>query len=445
MEALQYVLYLLVTITVLVTVHEFGHYLAARASGVRILRFSVGFGRPLLSWTDKRGTAFTLAAIPLGGFLQMYGEGEETGHWEPREGSEYPNIPFDRLSPWWRIIIAAAGPAANFVLAVAVYWAISVAGVTAYIPIVGTVEEDTPAHVAGLRGGEELVSIDGRPTPTWPEVNAALAGRLGDTGEIDIAARRPEQTSTRVYRVPVEQWRRGEEAPDLLGDLGIVAPPAVIGRVLDDSAAARAGLRAWDRVLAVDGEVVETWYDWVVAVRAAPERAVSLLVDRGGRELDVLLTPSATSEGGTMIGFAGVEAPVRTIRYSMIEALAWSANETAAKTVLTLNLLGRMFTGTVSPKNLSGPVMIAKIAKDSAQTGWRNFLTILALLSISLGVINLLPIPILDGGHILFACAQIVARRPVPPRVQAIGMRVGLFLVSFTMLFVIYNDVARLL
>ena len=445
MEALQYVLYLLVTISVLVTVHEFGHYLAARASGVRILRFSVGFGRPLLSWTDKRGTAFTLAAIPLGGFLQMYGEGEETGHWEPREGSEYPNIPFDRLSPWWRITIAAAGPAANFVLAVAIYWAISVAGVTAYIPIVGTVEEDTPAHVAGLRGGEELVSIDGRPTPTWPEVNAALAGRLGDTGEIDIAARRPEQTSTRVYRVPVEQWRRGEEAPDLLGDLGIVALPAVIGRVLDDSAAARAGLRAWDRVLAVDGEVVETWYDWVVAVRAAPERAVSLLVDRGGRELDVLLTPSATSEGGTMIGFAGVEAPVRTIRYSMIEALAWSANETAAKTVLTLNLLGRMFTGTVSPKNLAGPFMIAKIAKDSAQTGWRNFLTILALLSISLGVINLLPIPILDGGHILFACAQIVARRPVPPHVQAIGMRVGLFLVSFTMLFVIYNDVARLL
>ena len=445
MEALQYVLYFLVTIAVLVTVHEFGHYLAARASGVRILCFSVGFGRPLLSWTDKRGTAFTLAAIPLGGFLQMYGEGEDTEHWEPREGSEYPNIPFDKLSPWWRIIIAAAGPAANFVLAVAVYWAISVAGVTAYIPIVGTVEEDTPAHVAGLRGGEELVSIDGRATPTWPEVNAALVGRLGDTGEIDIAARRPEQTSTRVYRVPVEQWRRGEEAPDLLGDLGIVALPAVIGRVLDDSAAARAGLRAWDRVLAVDGEVVETWYDWVVAVRAAPERAVSLLVDRGGRELDVWLTPSARSEGGTMIGFAGVEAPVRTIRHSMIESVVWSANKTAENTVLTLNLLGRMFTGTVSPKNLSGPVMIAKIAKDSAQTGWRNFLTILALLSISLGVINLLPIPILDGGHILFACAQIVARRPVPAHVQAIGMRVGLFLVSFTMLFVIYNDVARLL
>ena len=445
MEALQSVLYLLVTIVVLVTVHEFGHYLAARASGVRILRFSVGFGRPLLSWTDKRGTAFTLAAIPLGGFLQMYGEGEDTGHWAPGEGAEYANVPFDKLSPWWRITIAAAGPAANFVLAFAVYWAISVAGVTAYIPIVGTVEEDTPAHIAGLRGGEELVSIDGRPTPTWPEVNAALAGRLGDTGDIDIAARRPEQASARVFRVPVEQWGRGEEAPDLLDDLGIPVLPSVIGRVLDDSAAARAGLRAWDRVLAVDGDAVETWYDWVDAVRASPQRAMSLRVERGGRELDVFLTPSATPAGATMIGFAGVEAPVRTIRYSMIEAVAWSVNETAAKTVLTLNLLGKMFTGMVSPKNLSGPVRIAKIAKDSAQTGWRNFLTILALLSISLGVINLLPIPILDGGHILFACAQIVARRPVPAYIQAIGMRVGLFLVSFTMLFVIYNDVAGLL
>ena len=445
MEALQYVLYLLVTLGVLVTVHEFGHYLAARASGVRILRFSVGFGRPLLSWTDKRGTAFTLAAIPLGGFLQMYGEGEDTGHWEPREGSEYANIPFDKLSPWWRITIAAAGPAANFVLAFCVYWAIAVAGVTAYIPIVGAVEEDTPAYAAGLRGGEELLAIDGRPTLTWPEVNMALAGRLGDTGHIDVAARRPEHPSTRAYRIPVEQWHRGEEAPDLLAALGIVALPAVIGRVLDDSAAERADLRAWDRVLTVDGNVVETWYDWVEAVRAAPGRALSLRVDRGGRELELWLTPSARSVGETKIGFAGVEAPVRTIRHSMIESVVWSANETAAKTVLTLNLLGKMFTGMVSPKNLSGPFMIAKVAKDSAQTGWRNFLTILALLSISLGVINLLPIPILDGGHILFACAQIVARRPVPAHVQAIGMRVGLFLVSFTMLFVIYNDVARLL
>ena len=445
MEALQYVLYLLVTVGILVTAHEYGHYLAARASGVRILRFSVGFGRPLLSWTDKRGTAFTLAAIPLGGYLQMYGEGEDTGDWEPEAGAEYANIPFDKLSPWWRIVIAAAGPAANFVLALVVYWAIAVAGVTAYVPIVGTVEQGTPAHAAGLRGGEELVAIDGRPTPTWSEVSVALAGRLGETGEIHIAARRPDAQVAREYLVPVEDWRRGEEAPDLLDELGIVALPAVIGRVRDDSAAARAGLRAWDRILAADGVVIESWFDWVDAVRGAPERVIELRVDRGGREIELWLTPSARSEGEETVGFAGVEAPVRTVRHSMIEAIAWSANETAAKTVLTLQLLGKMFAGMVSPRNLSGPVMIAKVARDSAQTGWRNFLIILALLSISLGVINLLPIPVLDGGHILFAFAQIVARRPVPAQVQAVGMRVGLFLVSFTMLFVIYNDVARLL
>ncbi len=445
MEALQYVLYLLVTVGILVTVHEYGHYLAARASGVRILRFSVGFGRPLLSWTDKRGTAFTLAAIPLGGYLQMYGEGEDTSDWEPRAGAKYPNIPFDKLSPWWRIVIAAAGPAANFVLAFVVYWAIAVAGVTAYVPIVGTVEQGTPAHAAGLRGGEELVAIDGRRTPTWSEVSVALAGRLGETGDIHISAQRPDASSMREYRIPVEDWQRGEEGPDLLAELGIVALPAVIGRVRDDSAAARAGLLAWDRILAADGVAVESWVDWVNAVRGAPERAIALRVDRGGREVELWLTPSARAEGEQTVGFAGVEAPVRTVRYSTIEALAWGANETAAKTVLTLNLLGKMFAGMVSPKNLSGPVMIAKIARDSAQTGWRNFLIILALLSISLGVINLLPIPILDGGHILFALAQIVARRPVPAQVQAVGMRVGLFLVGFTMLFVIYNDVARLL
>ncbi|MDE0452154.1 MAG: RIP metalloprotease RseP [Gammaproteobacteria bacterium] len=445
MEALQYLFFFLVTIAILVTVHEFGHYLAARASGVRILRFSVGFGRPLLSWTDRRGTAFTVAAIPLGGYLQMHGEDGDSGDWEADEASEYPNIPFDKLSPWWRIVIAAAGPGANFVLAFVVYWALGVAGATAYIPILGTVEEDTPAHLAGLRGGEELLAIDGRPTPTWREVNVALARRLGDTGDIEVSAKRPEQASARVYRIPVEQWSRGEEAPDPFASLGLLPLPAVIGRVLDDSAAERAGLRAWDRVLAVDGNVVETWDDWVEAVRAAPERALSLRVDRGGREVDVWLTPSAESVGEESIGFAGVEAPVRTVRHSVVEAIAWGANETAANTMLTLNILGKMFAGMVSPKTLSGPVRIAKIAKDSAQTGWRNFLNILALLSISLGVINLLPIPILDGGHILFACAQIVARRPVPPQVQAIGMRIGLFLVGFTMLFVIYNDVVQLL
>ena len=445
MEALQYVLYLLLTIGVLVTVHEFGHYLAARASGVRILRFSVGFGRPLLSWTDRRGTAFTLAPIPLGGYLQMHGEDGDSGYWEPEEGSQYPNIPFDKLSPWWRITIAAAGPAANFVLAFAVYWAIAVAGVTAYIPIIGAVEEGTPAHLAGLRGGEELVAIDGRPTQTWSEVSVALAGRLGDTGEIDIAARLPQDPSARVYRIPLEDWRRGEEASDLLDGLGIIPLPAVVGRVLEDSAAARAGLRMRDRILAADGVVIGSWGDWVDAVRSAPGRTIALRVDRGGRKLDLWLTPSAVPEGETTIGRAGVEVPVRTVQRSMIEGLAWSANETASKTLLTLNLLGKMFTGMVSPRNLSGPIMISKIARDSAQTGWRNFLNILALLSISLGVINLLPIPILDGGHILFAGAEIVARRPVPAHVQALGVRVGLFLVSFTMLFVIYNDVVRLL
>ena len=448
MEALQYALSFLVTIAVLVTAHEFGHYLAARASGVRILRFSVGFGRPLLSWTDKRGTAFILAAIPLGGYLQMYGEDEDTGHWAPDEGSDYANIPFDKLSPWWRIVIAAAGPAANFVLAFAAFWAISLAGITTYVPIVGAVGQDTPAHVAGLRGGEELLAIDGQPTPTWSDVNVALVGRLGDTGDIAIEARQPEQASPQVYRIPVEQWRRGEEAPDLLADLGIQVLPAVIGRVLDDSAASRAGVRAGDRVLSADGELIETWDDWVLAVRAAPERVMSVGVDRDGRHVDLRLTPGVRSEGGETIGFAGVvaaEPPVRAVRHSMIEGVVWSATETAAKTVLTLNLLGKMVTGTVSPKNLSGPVRIAKFAKDSAQTGWRSFFTLLALLSISLGVINLLPIPVLDGGHILFACAHVVAGRPVPAHVQAAGVRIGLFLVGFTMLFVIYNDVAQLL
>ncbi len=442
MDALWYVFYLLITLGVLVTVHEFGHYVVARASGVRILRFSVGLGRPLYLWKDSRGTEFVIAAIPLGGYLRMYESGDAAAG-----ADNSGDKAFDRLSPWWRIAIACAGPAANFVLAFLVYWFIAVMGVTVFPPMVGAVAPDSAAASAGIRAGQELVRVDGRETRTWTDVGMGLARRLGDSGAIDIEARWPASNVTARHAVAIDDWHRLEEEPDLLGSLGISpALPAVVGEVLEDSAAERAGFEAWDRVLRVGEAPVLGWSDWVRAVSSSPDVALRVVVARDGGEVGLTLVPEAVPavDGGT-VGFAGMRAPTRTIRSSFLGGMVAGARETARNTVLTLALLKKMVAGLVSPKNLSGPIMIAKVAKDSAESGWRSFLGILALLSISLGVINLLPIPILDGGHILFATAEIVARRPMSERVQAIGLRMGLFVVSCMMLLAIYNDVTRFL
>ena len=439
MDALQYIFYLLLTLGILVTVHEYGHYVVARASGVRILRFSVGFGRALYTWTDRRGTAFTVAAIPLGGYLRMLESGDE--------GARPEDVAFDRLSPWWRIAIAVAGPAANFLLAFLVYAFIALMGVTSFLPVVGEVAPESPAYRAGMSAGEEIVRVDGRATPQWMDVGMGLAARLGDTGDIRIDARWPGAQAVRSYAIPVQRWHEGEEEPHLLDSLGLSASlPALVGAVYDGSAAQDAGLETWDRIVAVNGAPVAGWSEWVDVVRAAPGEALSMRVTRDGREAELTLVPEATEAvDGTRIGFAGVAAPARTIRSGPLGALAAGARETWANTVLTLGLFKKMVAGLVSPKNLSGPIMIAKVAKDSADTGWRSFLGILALLSISLGVVNLLPIPILDGGHILFATAELATRRPISARVQAVGLRMGLFVVACMMMLAIYNDVSRFL
>ena len=441
MEALQYVFYLLLTLGVLVTVHEYGHYVVARASGVRILRFSVGCGPALHTWTDRRGTDFTIAAIPLGGYLKMLEASDRP------EGAEAKDLAFDELSPAWRIAIAVAGPAANFLLAFVVYAFIAMMGVTAFLPVIGGVQDGSPAANAGLAPGQELVRVDGRPTETWMDVGMGLAARLGDTGDIDLEARWPGQTTTRNYAIPVDAWQEAEDEPDLLGSIGISAElPALVGEVLPESAAQAAGFMPWDRVVAVDGAPITTWRDWVEAVRGAPGETLQVRVSRSGETAELTLVPAAAeANDGNVVGFSGVGAATRTVRSGPVGAIAAGARETVANTQLTLNLLRKMVLGLVSPKNLSGPIMIAKVAKDSAESGWRNFLGILALLSISLGVINLLPIPILDGGHILFGVAELVTRRPVSARVQAVGLRMGLLVVAGMMVLAIYNDITRFL
>lgn len=444
-EFLQYPLALLVTLGVLVTIHELGHFLIARRSGVRVVRFSVGFGRPLWSWYDRHGTEFAIAAIPLGGYVRMLDE-REPGviEAERRPG----DVSFNDLSVWWRMAIAAGGPVANFLLAVVVYWLLFVVGSTTIAPILGVAPEDSPVARAGLADGREIVAVDGVATRSWQEVSMALAARLGDTGSIVLSTRVPGAGAGAVTDadLPIHAWHRGVDEPDLLGSLGIQpALPAIFGEVLADGPAAAAGLRQWDRVLEVDGEPVASWTEWVGRVQGAPGQRLTLTIARDAAIIEVALVPDArTATDGSRIGYVGVSPYMQEIRYGLFAAVPRSLEETWDKTALTLGLLKKMVVGDVSVKNLSGPITIAKVAGDSARSGWYFFLGILALLSISLGVLNLLPIPILDGGHIVFCLAEAVRGKPLPERAHILGTQIGLFLVGGLMILALYNDFSRL-
>ncbi len=440
MEFLQYTLALLVTLGILVTFHEAGHFVVARWSGVKIKRFSVGFGKPIWSRFDKRGTEFAIAAIPLGGYVRMLDEREGPGSPEEAEFS------FNRLSVWWRIAIALGGPLANFLLAILVYWGIFVTGTSELVPVTGAVAENTPGFDAGIEPGLEIVSIDGQETLSWSQVSVSLAARLGDSGTVDIETRRPGETSSRHHLLKIQRWHQGEDEPDLLGSLGISPTlPAVMGEILPDSPAAKAGLKQWDRIVSVDDKSVSNWNDWVKIVQAAPGEMLAVTLERNGQLLPVSLEPEVkTAPDGSRYGLVGVKPLIREIRYGLFGSIGRSVEKTWDTTLLTLGLVKKMITGQVSTSNLSGPITIARVAGDSAGMGLGYYLSVLALLSVSLGVLNLLPIPILDGGHVLFCLMELVSGRPVSERIQAFGMQIGLVLVGGLMFLAFYNDITRL-
>lgn len=438
---LIYPLAFLVTLGVLVTIHELGHFVVARWSGVRIVRFSVGFGKPIWSRFDRHGTEFALAAIPLGGYVRMLDERDADAGVEIRRG----DVTYTTLSVWWRMAIAVAGPFANFVLAAVAYWCLAVAGTVNLVPMVGELEETSPAWEAGMENYREIVAVDGRPVQTWQEVVLALSNRLGDSGEIQLGVREFGDDAATTVAVPVRDWLRGVADPDLLDSLGLApAHLAVVGLVQADGPASRGGVEVWDRITAIDGVPVEDWPAMVGEVQGSPGRATEWTVVRRGVTLILSVTPdSRVLEDGSEIGFVGIGWATNRVRYGPLEAVPRSLAETGSKTLLMLDHLKKMFVGAVSVRNLGGPITIAKVAGDSAQAGWRVYVGILALLSISLGVLNMLPIPMLDGGHVLYCLAELIGRRPVPERVQLVGAQVGLLVVGGIIMLVLINDIAR--
>ncbi|WP_017938803.1 sigma E protease regulator RseP [Zestomonas thermotolerans] len=450
MNTLYMVLGLLVALGVLVTFHEFGHFWVARRCGVKVLRFSVGFGTPLLRWHDRHGTEFVVAAVPLGGYVKMLDE---------REGevpAELLDQAFNRKSVKQRFAIVSAGPIANFLLALLFFWILAMLGSQQVRPVIGAVEEGSLAAQAGLVAGQEIVAVDGKRTPGWAAVSLQLVRRLGESGELALTVRESDSSLERDYRLSLNDWLRGADDPDPVASLGIrpwrPQTPAVLAQLAPDGPALAAGLQVGDRVLAIDGLVLADWQQLVDAVRQRPDEAVTLRIERGGEEREVRLTLASRGEGEARMGYLGagvegVEWPaemLREVSFGPFEAVAESLRRTWSMSVLTLDSLRKMLFGELSVKNLSGPITIAKVAGASAQSGVGDFLNFLAYLSISLGVLNLLPIPVLDGGHLLFYLIEWARGRPLSERVQVWGMQIGISVVVGVMLLALVNDLSRL-
>jgi len=445
MVLIQNVLALILTLGILVTIHEFGHYLIARWSGVRILRFCVGFGKPFASWTDRRGTEWAIAAIPLGGYLRMWDERDPLGaHSAAGNGMGSSH---NELSPLWRIAIAFGGPFANFLLTCVLFWALFVAGTTALLPLLGTPLPDSPAAKAGMRGGEEIVAVDGVAVVGWQDIGMALLDRLGETGEIQISTRRPGASESVDYQLQISDWQRGADEPEVWQSLGLNrVTPAVVGEITSGSPAERAGLQFADLVVGAGGEPVANWSDWVAVVKAHPGKSLVLNIERRGRPLRITVTPEAkTAADGTQYGLVGVRPAERTVSHGIVPAIPMAIAKTGDSIVSMLGTLKKMITGAVSTKNLSGPITIAQVAGVTLERGIPYYVQLLALLSLSLGVINLMPIPMLDGGQIVFYTAELLRGKPLSERAQVIGFQIGIVLVGGLMVLALSNDISRLL
>jgi regulator of sigma E protease len=442
-----------VAIAVLVAIHEYGHYAIARAFGVKVLRFSIGFGRPLwLRRGGPDGTEYCVSAIPLGGYVKLLDERDCDVPFAERDRA------FNRQSPGARIAILAAGPAFNLAFAVLAYWLMFMAGVPGTKPVVGEVTAGSPAALAGLRSADELLRVAGRPVFTWEGATLAMLDAVlaGDGIALEVRGR---DGASRDLRLPTA-GREAEltEPGRLFAGLGFRtwAPelPAVIGELVPGGPAEQAGLRPDDRITAIDGEPVAGWEAVVDRVRASPGRQLVLDVRRGVADLRVELAVERAVVDGAERGRIGAavrvpmaefEAMRAVERYGPVPALGRAIGRTWEMSALTLRMMGRMVIGDVSPKNISGPINIAQYAGASAAVGPTAFLAFLAIVSISLGVLNLLPVPMLDGGQIVYTLAEAAKGSPLSERAQAVGQQVGIFLLLLLMTFAFYNDLSRLL
>lgn len=433
-----------VALGVLIIFHELGHYWVARLSGVRILRFSVGFGRVVLRRHDRRGTEWALSAIPLGGYVKMLDEAS------PEAGSAARTGAFNTQPLPRRVAVVLAGPAANLLLAALLYAFLAWWGSLQPVAVLSAPPSGSAAASAGITAGSVIRSVDGTAVQSWPQARWHLLEPLSLGEDVSLALVGPSQHEYRVtlHAVAQEITPAGPD-PLAVAGLTLAQPQAVLGTLTSGGVAAAAGLHAGDRVLRVGSLDNPTVGQFVDAVRQHPGQSLQLTVERAGRPISLALRPDIVNDGGSAIGRIGAlvqgERPQVLVREGLWSGLRGGFARTWDTSLFSLRMLGRMVTGSVPLDNLSGPVTIAEYAGQTARIGWQAYLNFLALISISIGVLNLLPIPMLDGGHLLFYLLEYLrGGRPVPERVRDLGYRVGMSLVAGLMILAIFNDLARL-
>lgn len=439
---------LLVALGILVTVHEYGHYWVARRNGVKVLRFSIGFGQPIWRKTNSEGTEFVVAWIPLGGYVKMLDERE--GDVEEHER----HLSFNSKRPAQKIAIALAGPLANFLFAVFAFTLMYMVGVRDLTALVNEPIVGSPSALAGLEARDLVLRIDGTDVSGFTGMNMALAARVGDSGVIRLDVERNGRVIN--IEIPIERWLADQSSPRLLAALGLrpyLPPqPVTIGEVVPGEAAQRDGLRAGDVIVRVGEQRVADWNAWVQTIQQSPQQPLELTVLRNQSTLQIEVTPNARNVDGDIQGYIGAAAKVpewpedqlMIVRYAPWTAVWRGIQETQNMIVLSYEMIGKMITGAVSLRQVGGPITMAQMAGQSVESGFEVFVGYLAMISISLGIVNLLPIPVLDGGHVVIHSIEALRKKALSDRAQLIAVQIGLLFIFALMALAFVNDIGRL-
>ncbi|MGR5464029.1 sigma E protease regulator RseP [Photobacterium damselae] len=440
----------LLALGILIAVHEFGHFWVARRCGVYVERFSIGFGKAIWQRKGKDGTEYTLAMIPLGGYVKMLDERVEAVPEHQR------HMAFNNKKLWQRSAIVAAGPFANFVFAVFAYWVVYLIGVPAVKPVIGEVAPQSIAAQGGIAPGMELKSISGIETPDWESVNMAMISHIGDK-QMAVTLTEPHTNVDVKRTLNLTDWSYDPERENVLMTLGLTpytpAITLVISQLVDNGAAINAGFQLNDKIIAVDGEPIKQWQTFADLVRENPGKTLNVEVLRDNAPLTLALTPAVKDlKDGSKVGYVGIAPKVDAwpedyrinLQFGPLESVAKATEKTWQLVTLTFDMVTKLVTGDVAIKNLSGPISIAKGAGMTADFGLVYFLGFLALISVNLGIVNLLPLPVLDGGHLMFFAIEAVTRRPVSEKIQDIGYRVGSAILVALMAIALFNDFTRL-